>query len=202
VPARPAGWVWHDVLPTSSDRKDQSRRPDEYETDSGGESEDARPRVSWPSRRRARCRGEIGHSRRSPDFNQGDNEGSGYFEVIPAPRSALEVPRDGGFEADPSRGRTCTCGPAACGADPVEGRRATGLRYSEHGVRQRSPGEWRIILAAGSHRLRPSSWGLGRGARIVTAIGAPVITRYQGRAKICRTLQLRAILAVTGAKHA
>ena len=135
------------------------------------------------------------------DFNQGDNEGSGYFEV------------------NQRRGRRWSA--ATAFLKPIlkrpnlhletgahverilfEGRRATGLRYSQHGVSREARASGEVILAAGaigSPQLLELS-GVGAPDRL-EAIGAPVVHALPGVGENLQDhLQLRAIFGVTGAR--
>ena len=135
------------------------------------------------------------------DFNQGDNEGSGYFEV------------------NQRRGRRWSAATAflkpilkrpnlhlVTGAHVecilFEGLRATGLRYSQHGVSHEATARGEVILAAGaigSPQLLELS-GVGAPDRL-KAIGAPVIHALPGVGENLQDhLQLRAIFGVTGAR--
>ena len=156
---------------------------------SGGEWRVERPRVSWPILDAVREAGvEIGIPKIA-DFNQGDNEGSGYFEV------------------NQRRGRRWSAATAflkpilkrpnlhlATGAHVerilFEGRRATGLRYSQNGVshearagRRSHSGRRRDRLAAAFGAFGRRRAGSSQGDRRVRSS-----MRCRGSAKICRTI--------------
>ena len=195
-----AGWGWDDVLPYFLRQEDHHGGTSELHG-SGGEWRVERPRVSWPILDAVREAGvEIGIPKIA-DFNQGDNEGSGYFEV------------------NQRRGRRWSAATAflkpilkrpnlhlVTGAHVerilFEGRRATGLRFTEHGVSHEARARGEVILAAGaigSPQLLELS-GVGDPDRL-KAIGASVVHALPGVGENLQDhLQLRAIFGVTGAR--
>ena len=195
-----AGWGWDDVLPYFIGQEDHHGGLSELHG-KGGEWRVERPRVSWPILDAVREAGvEIGIPKIA-DFNQGDNEGSGYFEV------------------NQRRGRRWSAATAflkpilkrpnlrlATGAHVerilFEGRRAAGLRYTQQGLSRDARVEREIILAAGaigSPQLLELS-GVGSPDRL-KAIGASVVHALPGVGENLQDhLQLRAIFGVTGAR--
>jgi len=195
-----AGWGWDDVLPYFIGQEDHHGGLSELHG-KGGEWRVERPRVFWPILDAVREAGvEIGIPKIA-DFNQGDNEGSGYFEV------------------NQRRGRRWSAATAflkpilkrpnlhlATGAHVerilFEGRRAAGLRYTQHGVSHEARVGGEIILAAGaigSPQLLELS-GVGSPDRL-KAIGASVVHTLPGVGENLQDhLQLRAIFGVTGAR--
>ncbi len=143
-----AGWGWDDVLPYFIRQEDHHGGGAALHG-TGGEWRVERPRVSWPILDAVREAGvEIGIPK-TEDFNQGDNEGSGYFEV------------------NQRRGRRWSAATAflkpiltrpnlrlVTGAHVervlFEGRRATGLRYAHGGVSREARARGEIVLAAGA----------------------------------------------------
>jgi choline dehydrogenase len=194
------GWGWDDVLPYFLKQEDHHGGTSELHG-SGGEWRVERPRVSWPILDAVREAGaEIGIPRIA-DFNQGDNEGSGYFEV------------------NQRRGRRWSAATAflkpilkrpnlhlATGAHVerilFEGRRATGLHYTQHGISREARARGEVVLSAGaigSPQLLELS-GVGAPDRL-KAIGASVVHALPGVGENLQDhLQLRAIFGVTGAR--
>ena len=75
-----AGWSWEDVLPYFKRSEDHYRGGDEFHG-AGGEWRIEPPRVSWEILDAFReAAAEVGIPS-TDDFNRGDNEGCGYFEV-------------------------------------------------------------------------------------------------------------------------
>lgn len=75
-----AGWGWDDVLPYFVKSEDNYRGRSEMHG-AGGEWRVERQRLSWPILDAFRDAAEELGIRKTDDFNDGDNEGSGYFEV-------------------------------------------------------------------------------------------------------------------------
>ncbi len=194
------GWGWDDVLPYFLHQEDHHGGTSELHG-SGGEWRVERPRVSWPILDAVREAGvEIGIPKIA-DFNQGDNEGSGYFEV------------------NQRRGRRWSAATAflkpilkrpnlhlATGAHVerilFEGRRATGVRYTQQGASREARAGREVILAAGaigSPQLLELS-GVGDPDHL-REIGVPVVHALPGVGENLQDhLQLRAIFGVTGAR--
>ncbi|WP_269933072.1 GMC family oxidoreductase [Aminobacter sp. HY435] len=76
-----AGWGWDDVLPYFLKSEDYHGKPGAAGHGSGGEWRVERQRLSWPILDAFRDAAEEIGVPRTDDFNQGSNEGSGYFEV-------------------------------------------------------------------------------------------------------------------------
>jgi choline dehydrogenase len=75
-----AGWSWHDVLPYFLKSEDQARGMNEFHA-TGGEFRVEDMRLSWEILDAFReAAAEIGIPK-TDDFNTGDNEGCGYFQV-------------------------------------------------------------------------------------------------------------------------
>ena len=195
-----AGWGWDVVRPYFSRQEDHHGGASALHG-TGGEWRVERPRVSWAILDAAREAGvEIGIPK-IDDFNQGDNEGSAYFEV------------------NQRRGRRWSA--ATAFLKPIlkrpnldletgahvervlfEGRRAVGLRYSRDGQGREARARGEIILAAGaigSPQLLELS-GVGAPDRL-SAIGASVVHALPGVGENLQDhLQLRAIFGVAGAR--
>jgi choline dehydrogenase len=195
-----AGWGWEDVLPYFIRQEDHHGGASALHG-TGGEWRVERPRVSWAILDAAREAGvEIGIPK-IDDFNQGDNEGSAYFEV------------------NQRRGRRWSA--ATAFLKPIlkrpnldlktgahverilfEGRRAIGLRYVHDGESREARARGEVILAAGaigSPQLLELS-GVGAPDRL-SAIGASVVHALPGVGENLQDhLQLRVIFAVQGAR--
>jgi choline dehydrogenase-like flavoprotein len=195
-----AGWGWDDVLPYFIRQEDHHGGLRALHG-AGGEWRVERPRVSWAILDAVRDAGvEIGIAK-IDDFNRGDNEGSGYFEV------------------NQRRGRRWSA--ATAFLKPIlkrpnlhlrtgahverilfEGRRATGLRYAQDGASREARARGEVILAAGavgSPQLLELS-GVGAPDRLA-GIGAPIVQALPGVGENLQDhLQLRTIFGVEGAR--
>ncbi|MFT4013685.1 MAG: GMC family oxidoreductase N-terminal domain-containing protein [Paracoccus sp. (in: a-proteobacteria)] len=74
------GWGWDDVLPLFKGHEDYYRGPDEMHG-GGGELRVETARVRWAVLDAFMAAAEQAGIPRTQDFNRGDNEGSGYFDV-------------------------------------------------------------------------------------------------------------------------
>jgi choline dehydrogenase-like flavoprotein len=195
-----AGWGWDDVLAYFI-RQEGHHGGLSAVHGAGGEWRVERPRVSWAILDAVRDAGvEIGIPK-IDDFNRGDNEGSGYFEV------------------NQGRGRRWSA--ATAFLKPIlkrpnlhlitgahvrrilfEGRRATGLRYSEDGHSREARARVEVILAAGaigSPQLLELS-GVGAPDRL-KAIGVSIVHALPGVGENLQDhLQLRTVFGVEGAR--
>jgi choline dehydrogenase-like flavoprotein len=181
-----AGWGWDDVLPYFIRQEDHHGGASALHG-AGGEWRVERPRVSWAILDAVRDAGvEIGIAK-IDDFNRGDNEGSGYFEV------------------NQRRGRRWSA--ATAFLKPIlkrpnhletgahverilfEGRRAVGLRE-----RRSHPGRGRDRLAAAARAFGRRRAGSSCGDRRLNRSPAA-----WGRREPADHLQLRTIFGVTRA---
>ncbi|MEO3432409.1 GMC family oxidoreductase N-terminal domain-containing protein [Inquilinus sp. CAU 1745] len=74
------GWGWEDVLPHFLKSEDQSRGADDHHA-TGGEWRVEEMRISWPILDAFRAAAAEAGFPLTDDFNRGDNEGFGYFQV-------------------------------------------------------------------------------------------------------------------------
>lgn len=75
-----SGWAWDDVLPYFLRSENHQRGADEFHGDSG-EWRVEDPRISWPILDAFRNAAEETGIPKTEDFNRGNNEGCGYFQV-------------------------------------------------------------------------------------------------------------------------
>jgi choline dehydrogenase len=143
-----AGWGWDDVLPYFR-RSEDSFRGETAMHGVGGEWKVAHQRLRWDILEAFRdAAEEIGIPRRD-DFNDGDNEGSGYFEVNQvngirwtAAKAFLRPAR--------RRHNLRVLTEALVTGVTFDGRRATGVRYRVDGAERAATAEGEVILAAGA----------------------------------------------------
>ena len=143
-----AGWGWDDVLPYFRRSEDNYAATTELHG-AGGEWTVARQRLRWDILEAFRdAAEEIGIPRRD-DFNDGDNEGSGYFEVNQ--RNGMRWTAAKAF-LRPVRQRPnlrVVTGALVTGL-MLDDRRATGVRYRLGGAERQATADAEVILAAGA----------------------------------------------------
>ncbi|HWA81250.1 MAG TPA: GMC family oxidoreductase N-terminal domain-containing protein [Acetobacteraceae bacterium] len=166
------GWSWDDVLPYFRRSENQVRGADDAHGE-GGEWRVEDMRLSWEILDAFRAAAvEIGIPP-TDDFNRGDNEGCGYFQVNQ--RRGVRVNTAKAF-LRPARGRLnlTVLTDAQARAVLFDGRRARGVAFTRKNVIEEvEAGE--VILAAGAigspHLLELS--GVGQGA-LLKGLGIPV----------------------------
>ena len=194
------GWGWDDVLP-------YFRRSEGYHggTDDAhggdGELRVEKQRLSWPILDAvAEAAEELGIPR-TDDFNRGDNEGAGYFEVN----------QKGGWRwnarkafLDPARRRPNLH--VVTGAEvrhlSMEGRRATGVIFRRDGATHHARAAGEVVLSAGAigtPKILELS-GIGRGA-LLQEHGIGVVQDTPGVGEnLADHLQIRTIFRIRGAR--
>jgi choline dehydrogenase len=197
-----AGWGWDDVLPYFR-RSEDSFRGETALHGAGGEWKVARQRLRWDILEAFRdAAEEIGIPRRD-DFNEGDNEGSGFFEVNQ--RGGIRCTTAKAF-LRPARGRPnlrVVTGALAIGLVLADGR-ATGVRYrlAGEGAERTALAEGEVVLAAGainSPKLLELS-GIGD-PEVLARLGIQVARALPGvGANLQDHLQIRTVFRVTRAR--
>ncbi|MYL98607.1 choline dehydrogenase [Novosphingobium sp. FGD1] len=193
-----AEWGWDDILPYFT------RAEDHYEGAGpfhgrGGEIRVERQRLRWDILEAFRdaC-GEHGipHSR---DFNTGDNEGAGFFQVTQ--RGGWRWSASDAF-LKPVRSRANLKVETGALVDRVivEEGRAVGIRYAVAGSPREARTEGEVILAAGaigSPAILERS-GIGDAAHLSTLGVVPLLDRPEVGANLQDHLQLRCAFRVSG----
>ena len=195
-----AGWGWDDVLPYFKRSEDHFDGGDDAHG-AGGEWRVERMRVQWEILDAFRAAAaEVGIPS-VDDFNRGDNEGCGYFQVNQ--RKGVRWSTAKAFLRPAAKRPNLAVLTGAQAARIVfEGKRATALEYhSPHGLaRVRIDGE--LVLAAGaigSPQLLQTS-GVGPG-ELLQAHGVEVVHELPGvGANLQDHLQMRLVYKVQGAK--
>ncbi len=192
------GWSWDDVLPYFKKHEDNFLGASDHHG-SGGEWRVEFPRIRWDiidTWREAAAQAGIPPVH---DFNTGDNEGSCYFHVNQKRGRRWSAAR--GF-LKPALHRQNLRLETGCLAEGLtfDGKRATGVRWRQDGVRRSARCRGEVILAAGSigspHLLMLS--GVGPAAQLAQ-FGIPVVLDKAGvGANLHDHLQLRMIYKVTG----
>ncbi len=194
-----AGWGWDDVLPWFRRSEDNFRGASDLHG-AGGEWKVTRQRLHWDILESFRdAAEEIGIPRRE-DFNDGDNEGSGFFEVNQ--RKGIRWTAAKAF-LRPARGRAnlCIVTGALVSQIVLDGRRARGVRYMTGNVaHEAAAGE--VILAAGAINTPKLLELSGIGDPDVLA-GHGIAVRHALRGvgrNLQDHLQIRTVFSVSGAR--
>ncbi len=194
------GWGWNDVLPYFLKSEDHHGGRTTLHG-AGGEWKVAKQRLKWDIllavQEGAR---EFGIMPRA-DFNDGDNEGSGFFEVN----------QKGGIRWNTAKGflRPALKRPnlrlvtrALTESLVLEGRRVVGVRYRLGGRLHEARADAEVLLAAGainSPKLMELS-GIGR-PDVLQGLGIEVLHESAGVGENLQDhLQIRTVYKVTGAK--
>ncbi len=194
------GWGWDDVLPYFKQSEDYVHGADELHG-AGGEWRVEEMRLSWEILDAFRAAAaEVGIPR-TDDFNRGDNEGCGYFQVNQ--KRGVRWSTAKAF-LRPARARPnleiLTGAEAARIA--VNGRRATGVHVRRRGGDGHAAVRGEVILAAGaigSPQLLQLS-GIGPAA-LLEELGIPPVHVLDGvGANLQDHLQLRLIYRVEGTR--
>ena len=194
------GWGWDDVLPYFK-RHEHHFMGDSAAHATGGEWRVERQRVRWELLETFRDAAEQAGIKPIDDFNSGDNEGSCYFHVNQKRGRRWSAAR--GF-LKPVLDRSNLRLETGCLVEGVDcdGRRATGVRWRQHGAVRRARCRGEVILAAGSigstQILLLSGIGPAEGAQ---RLGIPVVLDKPGVGENLQDhLQLRLIYKVSGVK--
>src|SRR5690625_1891745 len=195
-----SGWGWEDVLPYF--RRSERHYRGESEVHGGeGELRVEPQRLHWPILDAViEAAAELGIPR-TGDFNTGDNEGAGYFEVTQ--KNGVRWNSRKAF-LDPARGRPnlrILTGAEVTGLS-LEGRRATGVHFRRRGSACHAAAGAEVILAAGaigSPKILELS-GIGA-AELLTRHGIEVRHELPGVGENLQDhLQIRTVFRITGAR--
>jgi len=195
-----AGWGWDDVLPYFLKSEDNYRGSSAVHG-AGGEWRVERQRLSWPILDAFRDAAEELGIPKTDDFNGGDNEGSGYFEVN----------QRGGVRWNTTKAflRPAMKRPnlrVLTGAETerleFDGRRASGVRFRLNGRPAVARASRAVVLSAGainSPKLLELS-GIGR-PDLLSALGIPVRHALAGVGENLQDhLQIRTVFRIEGAR--
>ncbi|MBF9030135.1 choline dehydrogenase [Rhodobacterales bacterium HKCCE3408] len=194
------GWGWDDVLPYF--RKSERHYAGETDLHGGsGELRVEKQRLSWPILDAAIMAAEELGIPRTSDFNSGDNEGVGYFEVNQkggvrwnARKAFLDPAKD-------RRNLRVLTGAEVSGL-VLEGRRAKAVGFRRNGRDCIARAGAEIVLAAGaigSPKILELS-GIGR-AEILKQTGVEVVHDLPGVGENLQDhLQIRTVFKITGAR--
>lgn len=194
------GWSWDDVLPIFKKHEDHYLGGSEFHG-TGGEWRVEPPRISWQILDAFRQAAEECGISQIDDFNQGDNEGSSYFQVNQKKGTRWSAAR--GF-LKPVLDRPNLTLETGCIVDRIgfENGQARRVEWIQAGQRRSAGTDGEIVLAAGSvgsTQILMRS-GIGCGERL-NALSIPVIADRPGVGQNLQDhLQLRLIYKVQGAR--
>jgi choline dehydrogenase len=194
-----AGWGWEDVLPYFRRSEDHCDGESPLHG-AGGEWRVARQRLSWDILRAVQEGAkEFGILPRD-DFNDGSNEGSGYFQVNQSQGLRWNTAR-GFLRPAMRRGNLRVVTHALVRRILLEGRRATGVEWLADNAAFRARAGAEVILAAGainSPKILELS-GIGQPARL-SALGIEVAHAAPGVGENLQDhLQIRTVFKISGA---
>jgi choline dehydrogenase len=194
------GWRWDQLLPLFRRHEDHWRGADDLHG-SGGEWRVERQRLSWEILDAFAAAARESGIPASGDFNRGDNEGVGYFEV-----NQKRGVRWNAAKAflRPVAGRPNLAVRTGVLADRLllEGGRVAGVEVLAGGVRQAIRVAGELILAAGAVHTPPLLQRSGIGpAPLLQSLGIPVVHALPGVGENLQDhLQIRAVFAVEGVR--
>lgn len=194
------GWGWDDVLPYFLKSEDNYRGNSAMHG-AGGEWRVERQRLSWPILDAFRDAAEELGIPKTDDFNGGDNEGSGYFEVNQ--RGGVRWNTTKAFLRPAMRRPNLR---VLTGAETerlvLGGRRVTGVRFRLNGQIHVAHAGREVILSAGainSPKIMELS-GIGR-PDLLSSVNIDVAHALHGVGENLQDhLQIRTVFRIEGAK--
>ncbi|MBA8830660.1 GMC family oxidoreductase (plasmid) [Rhizobium leguminosarum] len=195
-----SGWGWDDVLPYFLKSEDNYRGKSPMHG-AGGEWRVEKQRLSWPILDAFRDAAEELGIPKTDDFNDGDNEGSGYFEVNQ--RGGLRWNTTKAFlRRAMKRPNLCVLTSAETERLEFDGRMVTGVRFRLNGQNHLARAGREVILSAGainSPKILELS-GVGR-PDVLSAAGLDVVHELPGVGENLQDhLQIRTVFRIEGAK--
>lgn len=174
-----AGWSWNDVLPYFKKHEDFVHGADEFHS-TGGEWRVEEQRLHWPILDVFRDACIEAGIPATKDFNRGDNSGVGYFQVNQHKGWRLNTSK-AFLRPALKRGNLKVITKAHVRKVMIEGQRASGVEFEEHGVIWQVKAGAEVILSTGAigtpHLLELS--GIGQAEHIRT-LGIPVVLDAPG----------------------
>uniref|UniRef100_UPI00351886AF GMC family oxidoreductase n=1 Tax=Nioella sp. TaxID=1912091 RepID=UPI00351886AF len=142
------GWGWDDVLPYFLKSEDHYQGASDIHG-AGGEWRVEKQRLSWEILDRFADAAEAAGIPRTDDFNRGNNEGVGYFQVNQRRGWRWSTARGFLRPAADRQNLTVLTGAQAQGL-MLEGRKATGIRFLKDGQPAQATAAREVILSAGA----------------------------------------------------
>jgi choline dehydrogenase len=195
-----SGWGWDEVLPLFLHQEDHFAGASPFHG-ADGEWRVEKPRLRWELLDAFIAAAASRGIPVSDDFNTGDNEGVGYFQVNQKDGRRWSAAR-GFLKPVLERPNLRLITKAAANRILFDGKRASGVSYDSPGGRKTIKARHEVILAAGavgSPQLLQLS-GVGPGA-LLREMNIPVLADVPGvGANLQDHLQLRPIYKVQGVK--
>lgn len=194
------GWGWDDLLPLFRKHEDYHAGASDLHG-AGGELAIRKQRLRWEILDAVRAALVESGIPATEDFNRGDNEGVGYFDVTQ--RQGIRVSAAAAFlRPARARGNLRVLTEAHVLRVVFEGRRATGVALRIGGQTRTVTARSEVILssgAIGSPQLLELS-GIGQGERL-GALGIPVLAESRNVGENLQDhLQMRPVFRVRNAK--
>lgn len=194
------GWGWDDVLPVFKRSEDQARGADDLHG-SGGEWRVEQQRLSWDILDAFQEAAHQAGIPKTDDFNRGDNEGCGYFQVNQ--RKGVRWNTAKAFLRPAMERPNLTVLTHAQAKQLIlEGRRASGVEFWHKEVLSKARARGEVILATGavgSPQLLQLS-GIGPGA-VLSQFGIEVKHELAGVGENLQDhLQVRTVFKVKNVK--
>jgi choline dehydrogenase len=194
------GWSWEDVLPYFKRSEDFAHGEDEMHG-VGGEWRVEEQRLSWDildAFREAAAEAGIPHTN---DFNRGDNEGCGYFQVNQK-RGVRWSTAKAFLRPVQERANLTVMTHAQASRIVFEQGRAAALEFDQDGAPKRAAIDGELLLCAGSigspHLLQASGIGPGE---LLNSHGIPVVQDLSGVGENLQDhLQIRMVYQVSGTR--
>lgn len=195
-----AGWGWEDVLPYFRKSEDNYRGSSEIHG-AGGEWRVERQRLSWPILDAFRDAADELGIPKTDDFNGGDNEGSGYFEVNQ--RCGMRWNTTKAFlRPAMKRPNLRVLTAAEMERLQFDGRQVTGVCFRWNGKVHQAQARREVILSAGainSPKILELS-GIGR-PNVLHSAGIDVVHPLDGVGENLQDhLQIRTVFRIEGAR--
>ncbi|MDW5312520.1 GMC family oxidoreductase [Rhizobium sp. PL01] len=194
------GWGWDDVLPYFLKSEDNYRGKSGMHG-AGGEWRVEKQRLSWPILDAFRDAAEELGIPKTDDFNDGDNEGSGYFEVNQ--RGGLRWNTTKAFlRPAMKRANLRVLTGAETERLELDGKAVTGVRFRVNGQTHVAHANREVILSAGainSPKILELS-GVGR-PDVLSSAGISIAHHLPGVGENLQDhLQIRTVFRIEGAK--
>jgi len=194
------GWGWEDVLPFFLKSEDHHEGIGTMHR-KGGEWKVQKQKLSWDILRAVQLGAKEFGIQPRDDFNDGNNEGSGFFEVNQKDGVRWNTAK-GFLRPALNRPNLRVLTQAEAQALLIEGKRVKGVCFTRKGTTEVVEAKREVLLASGAintPKLLELS-GIGRG-QLLSDLGIPVRHELSGVGENLQDhLQIRMVFRITGAK--